>query len=139
MARVRIDFPEGVVFRHQLTVRVSDLNYGNHLGHDGLVSLLHEARVQFFRSLGVSEMDCDGTAMVIADLAVRYRSEALAGQELVVEIAMGERRRSSCELLYRMSQADGGAVVAEARTGLVFVDPKKREVAPLPQTLEALY
>ena len=28
------------------TVRIADINYGNHLGHDRLVSLLHQARVE---------------------------------------------------------------------------------------------
>lgn len=44
MERVRLSFPaDDVVHRHPLTVRITDMNYGRHLGHDTLVSLLHEA------------------------------------------------------------------------------------------------
>ena len=41
MERVKLDFPaEAVIHRHPMTVRVTDMNYGRHLGHDALVSLL---------------------------------------------------------------------------------------------------
>lgn len=44
MERVRLSFPAGdVVHRHPLTVRITDMHYGRHLGHDALVSLLREA------------------------------------------------------------------------------------------------
>ena len=35
-------------FTVDLAVRVADLNYGNHLGYNGLVSLLHHARLEYF-------------------------------------------------------------------------------------------
>ena len=60
MERVSQEFPNAaVIHRHPLTVRVTDMNYGRHLGHDALVSLLHEARMQAFWSF-----DCnDGMGM----------------------------------------------------------------------------
>ncbi len=45
------------LFSATLEVRISDINYGNHLGHDSLVSLLHEARVRFLRHLGYTELN----------------------------------------------------------------------------------
>lgn len=52
MERVSLEFPNAaVIHRHPLTVRVTDMNYGRHLGHDALVSLLHEARMQAFAAL----------------------------------------------------------------------------------------
>ena len=61
MERVRLEFPEtAIVHRHPLTVRVTDMNYGRHLGHDTLVSLLHEARIQAFAALGLTEWDMGG-------------------------------------------------------------------------------
>ena len=52
MARVKIEFPETTLFTHELSVRITDLNYGNHLAHDSLISLLHEARAPFFYRKG---------------------------------------------------------------------------------------
>jgi hypothetical protein len=45
MPRLKLELPAGFPFRTTLTVRVTDLNYGNHLGNDALLGLLHEARV----------------------------------------------------------------------------------------------
>ena len=73
MERVKLDFPaEAVIHRHPLTVRVTDMNYGRHLGHDAIVSLLHEARVQAFRGTEFAEWDMCGYPSLVADLAIQY-------------------------------------------------------------------
>ena len=40
-----------------LPVWVSHINYGQHLAHDALIGLLHEARVRWLSSLSLSELD----------------------------------------------------------------------------------
>ncbi len=141
MARVLIDWPEQILFRTEMPVRVSDINYGNHLGHDALVSMLHEARLRFLHSLAMSELDADGLVMLVADLAVRYLAEAMHGDSLGIEIGAGEVRSRSCELLYRVvrNSADRSEVpVALAKTGIVFVDPAIRKPAAIPTALRRL-
>ena len=87
MPRIHIPFPESVLFEHRVPVRITDLNYGNHLGHDALVSILHEARARFFRAFGMSEADVDGVGIILVDLAVRYQAQVFYGQTLRIEIA----------------------------------------------------
>lgn len=135
MARIDIHFDGPVLFRHPIEVRVSDLNYGNHLGHDSLVSLLHEARVRYLGSLGMHESDVDGTAMVIESLAVRYRSEARLGERLSVEIAAGELSSRMVELRYRVRSLDHERVVADASTALVCVDSAAGRAVSVPVRL----
>ncbi len=135
MARIDIPFDGPVLFRHPIEVRVSDLNYGNHLGHDSLVSLLHEARVRYLDSLGMHESDVDGTAMVIAALAVRYRAEARLGERLSVEIAAGDLSSRMVELCYRVRSLDHDRVVADASTALVCVDPAAGRAVSVPARL----
>jgi acyl-CoA thioesterase FadM len=135
MPRIRIEFPEPAVFTYELPVRISDINYGNHLGHDSLISLLHEARARMLSSHGMTEVDIDGLTMVMTDLAVRYLSEALFSQVLRIEIAVAELRASSCELCYRVSNLSSGRTVALATTGLAFIDRTTRRVAPIPSRL----
>ena len=86
MERVTLDFPvDDLIHRHALSVRVTDMNYGRHLGHDALVSLLHEARLQALMSLGFPEWDLEGYPSVVVDLAVQYQSEARFPDALVIE------------------------------------------------------
>jgi len=122
MARIRLDIPEGLPFVTEVTVRVGDLNYGNHLGNDALLGLLHEARLQFLASLGWSEMDVGGQASIMADAAIVYKSQGRRGDRLRIEVGAGDLTGSGFDVLYRVSQADTGVLVALAKTALVLFD-----------------
>ncbi|MEC9409439.1 MAG: hypothetical protein VYD52_03175, partial [Pseudomonadota bacterium] len=61
MARVNLELPDVFTFSTHLTVRVSDINYGNHLGNDRMISLLHEARLRYLHDHDFSEFNI-GTA-----------------------------------------------------------------------------
>lgn len=136
MARVQIDLPERFPFRTELEVRVSDLNYGNHLGNDSVLTLLHEARRRYLRALGAEEIGADGIGFVVADFAVVYRSQAFYADRLTVELAVGEFGSRGCAFFYRLAQPDG-RVVAEARSGHVCFDFKVQKAVSLPQELLA--
>lgn len=51
MARVHVQIPAHTHFEATVPVRVTDLNYGNHLGNDALLSIMHEARMQDRKSV----------------------------------------------------------------------------------------
>jgi acyl-CoA thioesterase FadM len=135
VARVEIVFEGPVLFRHELDVRVSDLNYGNHLGHDALVGLLHEARVRFLGRCGLHELDVAGASMVMASLAVRYRAEAHLGERLSVEVAAGDVSSRLVELRYRVRSLDRDRIVADASTVMACLDPATGRVITVPAVL----
>lgn len=136
MARVEIDFNAEVAFRTELAVRITDINYGRHLGHDCLVSMLHEVRMQFFQHFGLQEYDVAGSQVIVADLAVSYRAEAFYGQMLAVEIGVESIVGKGCEMLYRVTETQQGTLVALAKTGLVFFDPKVKSLVTVPEVLQ---
>ena len=136
MPRVEINLPERFPFSTELEVRVSDLNYGNHLGNDGVLSLIHEARRRYLRSLGADEIGADGLGFIIADAAIVYRAQAFYGERLKLEVAAGEFQSRSLAFHYRVSKGDGGAV-AEARTGVVCFDFKAQRPVSIPEDLLA--
>jgi acyl-CoA thioester hydrolase len=138
MSRVRIVFPDPPMFTHELDVRVSDLNYGNHLGHDSLVSLLHEARVRFFLHFDMEERNIDGVGILLVDLAVAYRAQVFHGQVLRIDVTTGDASAHGCDLIYRVTDRDAGKVVALARTGIVFYDYQERRVAEMPTRFRQL-
>lgn len=127
-------------FACELAVRVTDLNYGGHLAHDRLLSLLHEARVAFLAARGWSEPDCGGVALILGDAVIVYQGEAFAGDRLKIEVGVAETGRAGFRLAYRVTRAD--APIALAETGLVGFDYAARRVAPLPapvrDTLEGM-
>ena len=61
MSRIEIQLPENFIFQTEIAVRVSDLNYGNHVGNDSILTLMQEARTLFYRSMGFeSEVKLEG-------------------------------------------------------------------------------
>nr|WP_298967508.1 thioesterase family protein [uncultured Halomonas sp.] len=123
MERVKLDFPaEAVIHRHSLTVRITDMNYGRHLGHDALVSLLHEARSQAFAALDLPEWDMGGHPSVVADLAVQYQHEARWPDALMIETAVPEPQGKALTIYQRVYQADSEQVVATARVNQLLID-----------------
>lgn len=72
MSRLRLDLPERLLFTAEVSLRVSDNNYGGHLGNDAVLSLAHEARVRFLRSHGWSEKDVAGAGIIMTDAVVGY-------------------------------------------------------------------
>ena len=60
MPRIKIELPEIFIFKTEISIRITDINYGGHLGNDSLLSIIHEARVRFLKHLDYSESDVEG-------------------------------------------------------------------------------
>lgn len=119
------------MFTTTLTVNIEHINYGNHLSHDKLVSLMHEARLRFFDYLGQSEFDFYGISLIMKSLTVNYRQESFRGDKLSFTLKINAVRGSGFALGYDIRRADGEAV-ADAEVILVGFDYGKRKVARLP-------
>ena len=136
MARVELTLPDKFIFEAHLTVRASDLNYGNHVGNDRILTLMQEARILFYQSLGFkNEMSFEGNVgHVIADAVVVYKSEAFLGDELKIEIATTDWSKYGFDIYYRITNQHNKEV-ARGKTGVVCFDFEKRKVAPVPDGL----
>lgn len=131
-SRHTIEWPERFSFETRIPVQVKDINYGNHLGHDRLISLLHEARIRFLQQQGFSEIDAGGAGLILTDLACNYLAEVRRGEELCIEVAVTNPGRVRCDFIYRVSSLQQGKVVAEACTGMVFYDYAGQRVTTMP-------
>jgi acyl-CoA thioester hydrolase len=124
-------------FSCELEVRTTDLNYGGHLGNDRLLSLVHEARVAFLASHGLSEMDFGGASLIMGDTAIVYQSEAYAGDQLTFEVAAAEPSRSGFRLFYRVTRVGDGRAIALVENGMVCFDYATRKITSLPSALKS--
>ena len=133
MPRIKIDLPERFVFRTEIPVYISYINYGNHVDNAALLSLVSESRVRFFKSFGYTELNIEGVGIVVADAAIQYRSEAFHGETLVFEMSPSDLSQFGCDLTYRISDLASGREVARGKTGIVFFDYQQRCKTPIPQ------
>ena len=131
MARVKITIPEKWLFDCTIPVRITDINYGQHLGNDALVSMLHEARVQWLQALNYSELNIEGTGLIMADLAVMYKNESFYGDLLLFKLYMGETSAVSFELVYEVMNLQQKQI-AIAKTGMVCFNYTLKKVSALP-------
>ena len=61
MPRIKIDLPEKFFdVEINIPVRITDINYGDHVGNDSLVGIIHEARMQFLQRYNFTELDIEG-------------------------------------------------------------------------------
>ena len=137
MPRVKVALPDTFAFATEIPVRITDLNYGGHLGNDALLGLLHEARVQFLRQLGVGEYEAaTKTGFIMVDVAVEYKAEAFHGDVLRVQMAGTDPNKYGFDVVYHVHN-QAGKEVARAKTGLLCFDYNTRKLRPLPAELAA--
>lgn len=135
--RIRITFEGPYPFSCSIPVRVTDLNYGGHVGNDRILAYAQEARMAFLKQWGYTELDAGGKGLIMADTAVQYKGEAFYGDLLSVEVGVDEIKPGSFELYYRMSTVRHGSTVliAFVKTGMVCFDYTSRQICPMPEDL----
>jgi len=133
MARIKIGLPEKFIFKTEIPIRITDINYGGHLGNDSLLSIIHEARVRFLNHLGYSESNVEGSGIIMIDAGVQYKSEGFYGDELLVEVAVNDFSGIGCDFIYRVTNKNTLKEIALAKTGIVFFNYEKRKTAPVPE------
>ena len=138
MARVKVALPDTFSCTTEIPVRITDLNYGGHLGNDALLGILHEARVQFLRSLGM-ENDYDPVSklgLIMVDAAVEYKGEAFHGDVLHINMAAADPNKYGFDVVYHVHN-QAGKEIARAKTGMLCFDYNVRKLRLLPETLAA--
>lgn len=135
MARIKLDFPDKVLGTVEIPLRITDMNYGNHLGNDALVSILHEARVKWLNALNYTELNVEGAGLIMGELVVSYLNESFYGDILTVQLASGDITGAGFELYYLVETNRNGKKIsiAKARTGMVCFDYSTRKVTPIPE------
>jgi acyl-CoA thioester hydrolase len=139
MARIKLDIPKKLPFTTEIIVRISDLNYGNHLSNDVYLSYMHEARMQFFASYGYTEMDLAGASVIMGDTAIVYKQECFYGDVLIIEVGASEFGTRSFDLYYRFSKKANGSLVCEAKTGMVCYDYTAHKTIEVPVAFKKLF
>lgn len=133
MARVKLTLPNVFSFSTQIPVRIGDINYGGHVGNDAILSLLHEARMQFLQKSGYTELQFAGVGLIMTDAVIEFKGEAFYGDVLTAYVTATEFGRVGFELSYKLVKGKEETVVALAKTGMVCFNYETRKVASVPQ------
>lgn len=125
--------PDRLGFTIRIDVRISDINYGGHLGNDSLISMLHEARTRLLNHHQLSEKDCGGgIGIVLGDLEITYNSEAFHGETLEIATGVIEITRTGARLGYRVTRCADSQEIARATSAIIFFDYTSRRPTRTP-------
>ena len=125
---------ENFKFSTEIEVRISDINYGGHLGNDRYLSLFQEARLQYLKQFGFSEISIgDNTSLIMSQSHINFKAEAFWGDRLkiLVRISSIKATRFIFDYLILDSQK-GERVIATGYTEMVGFDYQERKVKRLP-------
>jgi len=136
--RIKINFQKSFTFSVAIPVRISDINYGGHVGNDHILSIVHEARMAFFKSHGQTEMNAGGVNLIIADSAVQYKGESFHGDIILVEIYADNISAVSFDLFYKLTtiREEKKIDIAYVKTGMICFDYTTRKMVNMTKTLE---
>lgn len=134
MSRIRIELPASFTFTTRIPVRITDINYGGHMGNDSVLSLLHEARMQYLAQWNFTEMDLAGASMIMADVGIEFKNEAFYGETIIASVTAGNLSKIGFDLFYKLEKEANGQtkLVAAAKTGMICYNYDVKKIVHLP-------
>lgn len=127
--------PAAFNFMAIIPIRITDVNYGGHVGNDAVLSLIHEARMQFLNQFGFTEMNCGGAGLIMSDAAIEFKKEFFYGDILQVHVTACNFSKVSFDFYYKLEKETEGklSVLALAKTGMVCYDYDLKKITPVPE------
>ena len=141
MDRVKIDLPKSFQFSTKIPIRITDVNYGGHVGNDSFLALIQEARLKFFKHHGYSELNLEGCSTIMVDAAIEFKAELFYGDEVEISVAVNNISKLGFDLFYLLEKrVDSNKVICgKAKTGILCYDYQQKKKVPLPENAVAKF
>ncbi|MEN9458261.1 MAG: hypothetical protein RL135_839 [Bacteroidota bacterium] len=137
MNRIKIQLPEQFSFSTQIQIRVTDLNYGGHVGNDTILSLLQESRQQFLQSRGYAELSVESFGLIMADAMIEYKKELNHKDIIEIAIVATDFDKLGFDIYYRVTVLENGEhqLAVRAKTGMMLYDYTAKKKVSLPENI----
>src|SRR5678815_3430074 len=107
MERIKIKLPLQFNFSTNIKIRITDLNYGGHVGNDSFLSLIHEAREQFLNHFGYSELKIENVSLIMTDAAIEFKKELNYGDAIKISVAANNFDKYGFDIFYKLEMISG--------------------------------
>ena len=134
MARIKLNMPDNYSFTTALTVRINDINYGGHLGNEAVLAYIQEARMRFLSYHHYTELDIEGSSIIMTDSAIVYKRESFYADQLQIDISVTDFTKYGCDFYYLITNKKNAEEIAHAKTGIVFFNYQTRKICPVPKS-----
>ncbi len=141
MARIKVLLPDKFSFSTSIPLRITDVNYGGHVGNDSVLSLIQEARMQFLKEFGFTEMEFGGVSLIMSDAAIEFKNEIFYGDTLIAFVAIMDVNRVGFDIVYKLIKINNEKEVLAviAKTGMLCFDYTKKKIVAVPQKVFELF
>lgn len=135
MERIKINLPEMFSFSAKLKIRITDINYGGHVGNDVFLSLIHEARQQFLNYYGYSELLFEGVALIMIDAAIEFKKELVFKDEISISVAAANFIKNGFDIFYKLEllSEKETTLAGKAKTGMLCFNYEQKKIVALPE------
>ena len=113
--------------------RYSDYDSRGHVNNAVYLTYFEIGRVHAW----LAATDSADPNFIIAEARITYRSPAMLGEPLVIEVTTSEIRNKAWVWSYRVLDERDGRVVAEGATTQVMYDYEQHRSVPIPDELRA--
>ena len=122
-----------------IPVRITDLNYGNHLSHVGIVGIYHQARALFLKGNNLSESDVGNhCGIILINSNYTHKREAFFDTQLQVGLGISEYSEIRFTTTLLMTDHDNGQLISKGSEQFTFLDYNTRKLAKMPETFRTL-
>lgn len=121
------------MIRVPVQLRYNDYDDRGHVNNAVYLAYFELGRVAAWRAMGQG----DEPSFILAEARVTYRSPAMLGDPIAVEITTGEVRTKAWTWRYRVVDERDERLVAEGETTQVLYDFGARRSVPIPDAFRA--
>ncbi len=134
MNRIKLTMPALFSFSTELKIRITDLNYGGHVGNDSFLSLIQEARQQYLQTFGYAELDFEGFGLIQSDAAIEYKHELNYGDTVRISVQAVDYDKLGFDLYYLLEIINKGQPIlaGKAKTGMICFDYTTKKKISIP-------
>ena len=137
MNRIKINIPDHFSFSTKMTIRISDLNYGGHVGNDTILSIIQEARQQYLQTKGYQELNINGNGLIMVDALIEYKKELNYADDILVSVTAIDFDKMGFDFYYKIEliQNDEFILATKAKTGMLLYDYSNKKKVSITEEL----
>ena len=115
-------------------VRIGDINYGGHMGNDKALQVFHDARINFLKELGHTELNLGNSiAVIIVEANIKYKREVFLHDKLETEVWVSNINGLKWTISYTTKREKDNIEVFTGSTLMLCYDYNRKKVAKIPE------
>lgn len=115
-------------------VRIGDINYGGHMGNDKALQVFHDARINFLKDLGYTELNLgNDIAVIIVEANVKYKREVFLHDILVTEVWVSKIDGLKWTISYDTKRKKDDKIVFTGSTLMLCYDYHRKKIIQIPE------